>query len=647
MGVLFLGALLLRLWAIGWGLPYVEHPDEPVLIEVAVRMVREHDANPHMFVYPSFLLYVLAAVIRLHGWWGIRQGLYTSLQDIPVQTYLYTTSANLYLWSRATTAVLSALTIPMLYLLARRMFDARVGMLAALALMVAAFHVEHSHYLTTDVTTGLWVVISVFGAWGVVESGRWRDYALAGSAAGIAAGTKYPAGVIASTLVVAHALHWRRQTFSWPLRRLIAGACVSILVFLVTTPFALLDASQFLADLRQNSSHYGSGRHGDFIGRWQLWEYAKFVWYGGLFVPGTLLALGGSLLLFGRWPRQLLVLFGAIAIHMSLLLVQTVNFVRNVMPIFPLLLLLAAAGVVAFADRVKHPFARRASLLVLGLALLYPQAEGSFWLLRYWSRPHTMAEMAANLRRLPHGMLSAVEMNPVQWTNDLDVVPVERLTEHEAEWYRSKGFRYLVANSDYRTESDRSAYELLKNNSTVLAEYPERDAALQPGPGGALLDLGEQVEQMSFLKREIRFGDVVTLLGYEAQSGEPRARITPFEGETVREVDSGQSVQLNLYWRSLQPTDRDYTLFIHVVDPQGVKVAQRDLPLRYGDYPTSRWQPGELVIDRGDLALPPLPSGEYRLELGLYDAASDQHLPPQGTLEGPGPNPVLTTIRIK
>src|SRR5687768_13431173 len=71
LGLLFAAALGLRAWALNWGLPYAEHPDEPALLEIAVRMVRDGDPNPHSFIYPSLFFYLLAAVIRAHAQWGI------------------------------------------------------------------------------------------------------------------------------------------------------------------------------------------------------------------------------------------------------------------------------------------------------------------------------------------------------------------------------------------------------------------------------------------------------------------------------------------------------------------------------------------------------------------------------------------------
>ncbi|MCB0175828.1 MAG: hypothetical protein KDJ97_35330, partial [Anaerolineae bacterium] len=46
-----------------------------------------------------------------------------------------------------------------------------------------------------------------------------------------------------------------------------------------------------------------------------------------------------------------------------------------------------------------------------------------------------------------------------------------------------------------------------------------------------------------------------------------------------------------------------------------------------GQYPTSSWQPNEIVVDAFDLPLPPtLPPGHYRLITGLYDFETGQRL---------------------
>jgi hypothetical protein len=643
----------LRLYALGWGLPYVEHPDEPALVEVAVRMVREGSPNPHTFLYPSLFFYALAGVVRLYGWWGVQHGLLHSLQDLPLKTYTFTQSPDLYIWGRALSALLGALTVPALALLGRRMFDWRVGLLAGLLLAVSRFHTEHSHFITTDAATGLWVVLALLGAWRVAEQGCWRGYLLGGLACGLAAGTKYNAGVVALALAAAHLLRWRGRSLR-AAPRLAACGALALLTFVACSPYALLDWPSFAAALRFNSQHYASGSHGDIVGRWPVGEYAEFLWAQVLFPAGGCVLLLGLPALARRHPRQTALLALVVLAELLLLLSYAVHFVRNLLPIVPLLALLTAAGAVALADNLAQLAARwsggdrprlnPARLLgpLLVAAALVPQVSDSAWLLGYWSRPYSLVETGAALRAQPDGMLAAVEANPVQWAGDPVRLPVKRLTDHPAAWYRARGYRYLLLNEDRRSPDDQAAAAELAAAGQTLASTPDRRVGLQPGPGATLIDLGDSPAALAMTPRAVSFGDEIALLGYALQAGPPRPRIGPIEEPAADRLPAGQGMQLNLYWRALRRPDRDYTLFLHVTDARGTRVAQRDLPLRGFDYPSSHWQPAELVIDSADLDLSSLPPGAYQVSFGLYDAATGAH-PPVSAGDSSG---VLTTLTI-
>jgi uncharacterized membrane protein len=82
----------------------------------------------------------------------------------------------------------------------------------------------------------------------------------------------------------------------------------------------------------------------------------------------------------------------------------------------------------------------------------------------------------------------------------------------------------------------------------------------------------------------------------------------------------GSNLSVILYWQALTAVPLDYTVFVHLVDAAGKTVAQHDgQPSWEVPLPTSTWQPGEMLQDRHLLALPPdLPSGKYRLEMGVY-----------------------------
>ena len=74
-----------------------------------------------------------------------------------------------------------------------------------------------------------------------------------------------------------------------------------------------------------------------------------------------------------------------------------------------------------------------------------------------------------------------------------------------------------------------------------------------------------------------------------------------------------------------QPT-ADYTVFIQLWQ-DGQQVRGFDGPPVAGDYPTTLWAAGEVIVDAHPLDLSDLPPGEYRLVAGLYNYQTGDRLP--------------------
>jgi hypothetical protein len=93
-------------------------------------------------------------------------------------------------------------------------------------------------------------------------------------------------------------------------------------------------------------------------------------------------------------------------------------------------------------------------------------------------------------------------------------------------------------------------------------------------------------------------------------------------------LQPGGQVDLTLNWQGLTAIDEDYTVFIQVLDAQDRLVGQIDAWPLQGTYPTSQWAVGEAVTDPYTIQLDAdLPSGEYRLQVGMYLLATLQRLP--------------------
>jgi len=98
-------------------------------------------------------------------------------------------------------------------------------------------------------------------------------------------------------------------------------------------------------------------------------------------------------------------------------------------------------------------------------------------------------------------------------------------------------------------------------------------------------------------------------------------------GYELDELEPGR-YHLSLVWQAMREPAADYTVFVHLLHPDGTCCAwQADRYPVEGTYPTRRWLPGEVVIDTYEIILPPERSaGDYPLEIGLYIAETGRRL---------------------
>ncbi len=111
----------------------------------------------------------------------------------------------------------------------------------------------------------------------------------------------------------------------------------------------------------------------------------------------------------------------------------------------------------------------------------------------------------------------------------------------------------------------------------------------------------------------------------EAHLGESIA----LEGyDMVGALVPGQPFRLQLHWRTDAPLDISYTVFAHLVGPDGSIVTQADSLPQGGAAPTTAWEPGQVILDEHVFNVPTdAPQGAYSIAVGLYDLVTMERLP--------------------
>jgi 4-amino-4-deoxy-L-arabinose transferase-like glycosyltransferase len=461
-GILAIAAVA-RLWLLTAGVPHAVGIDEPIVVDHALRILHTGDWNPHVFNYPSLVIYLHAAVAIVRFLWGALSGQWASLDGFDI--------AAVYQAGRFVTAMIGVATVWLTYALGMELASRRVALLAAAQMAVRPMHVRESHYALTDVPMTALVTLALWLALRAARRGTIRDYAWAGAACGLAAAAKYTGGVAFVGVVVAWLLHeWRAADRG---RKIGASAGAAALAFLVAVPYSWLDLPAFLDGFASLFSHY-SMPTGPVDPVWMI--YAKHLWLDGAIT--LTLALAGALFVLARRTdrRRWAPILAVGLTHFYALSTHSHMFGRYALPLLPIVCLLSSAAVFALLRRARREPAlsgrpaQRALLAAAALALLAGPTVTCVRWLDQLKRPDTRTLAAGWLRaNAANGARLAVENSGPTYLGaaGFRVVPVELLFEHDAAWYRQRADYLVISSSDLVRYGD-----LLGTGPTVFQIAP-------------------------------------------------------------------------------------------------------------------------------------------------------------------------------
>jgi hypothetical protein len=339
-GILTL-AFILRVTGIGFGLPHLYHQDEPIIVNHALS-IAAGGWNTHFFVIPPFTIYLFFLLQGIFFCLGKLSGVFGNSSDFALM--FMRDPSFVYLLGRFFIGVVfGTATVWALWSGARRFFNEKVAMWAALFLAIMPVHVQHSHYIYADILLTLAVTLMFFALLRISESPTNGSYLTFGFLTGWAMSIKYTALYFVPVILVAHALAHRKDSFkiSTILKLFLSAACC-IAVFLFFAPLSLLDWKNFLGQLLRQSGAEG------FVGVWHHAVYSIVGGSGMLFAAACVL---GAVFLARSSRRKAAIAGCFVFIYYLINIYFTQRFARYMLPLMPILALLAGIGL----ERVRPP----------------------------------------------------------------------------------------------------------------------------------------------------------------------------------------------------------------------------------------------------------------------------------------------------
>lgn len=341
LGIILLSAFLLRFNGLTFGLPLKIHPDEGKIVNRAIKILQNHDLNPHFFNYPSFYIYAQSVVYVLVYGFGKITGSFGDVFGAGIST--------LYIAGRFLTLLLSIGTLFIIYILGKLLFNRIAGLIAVLIVASSSLHVQQSIFITVDSPMTFLVSLSFLMSALIMTRGpqlksELKYYIWGGLLAGLAIGTKYTSILIVLPLIYAHLYTRKFKIRNFFSKEIVIGLLVVVLAFIISTPYAILDFGNFAKDIRFESQHYSTGHAGNEAAGTSYLPYLSLL-VDGIGVIPLMLSFAGLLILLvtDKWKGIFIAIFPLV--FFLFIGRYKVYFPRNLLPLIPFLAIFAGVTV--------------------------------------------------------------------------------------------------------------------------------------------------------------------------------------------------------------------------------------------------------------------------------------------------------------
>jgi Dolichyl-phosphate-mannose-protein mannosyltransferase len=336
-----------HLWALHRDLP-LQEADESAFVRPAVQIAATCDLNPNWFGHPgSTVIYPMAGLFR--AWDTVAHTGPIVGKSPELIDRFREDPTSFYVIGRLWTIVLSVGAVPLLYLVGRRAFNARVALVAAAVWVVLPDPVHFGRIVRTESAAVFFGLLALWLCLRLLDDVRARWCVLAGFSVGLAIASRYFMVALVPCLL-AGAIFPHRHALRSALRPTAIASGSAFGGFALSSPFFFLDLPTAWRSLQNENE--------PLLGRGGLTPLGNLRWYLGTAIPASLtwllvaLALTGILLaLWRRSPAQLLLLVFC-ATFLVGICASKLHWQRWVIEILPVLVLFACSAIDTVVQRL-------------------------------------------------------------------------------------------------------------------------------------------------------------------------------------------------------------------------------------------------------------------------------------------------------
>ncbi len=247
-------SLILQSYKLEWGLVTDNkeihglkafHISESMLVNIGYRLMQTGDLNPHFFDEPSLFYNSMRVVFTI----------ISKIVDIH--------SFTQYVLIARIMAVLFTIGVVFLvYLIGKEVGGITLGLYASLLMAINPFYLWFSSIAKEDPMMVFLVALATYLFVRYLSTKNHKDFLLTMAAAGFAASTKYPAGMMLPFLLLLYFMYNGTISVKKRLKMMCKPLAVYILAFVAGTPSSLLSTNEFLRGAIGEFKHYTTTHFG-------------------------------------------------------------------------------------------------------------------------------------------------------------------------------------------------------------------------------------------------------------------------------------------------------------------------------------------------------------------------------------------------
>ncbi len=440
-------SLILQMFSLNWGLVTENpglyglaafHMDEPGIASIPVKMILNNDLNPHWFIQPSGYEYVMLIPLYIIN-------LFFSDHSI----------LNAMLIGRSISIIFNILTIFIVYKIGKEFYNEFLGLVAALLLSINPYYLWFSAFVKQDSMAIFFVMLSFYFFIKYIYYEKIKFYYFSMFIAGMAASTKYVAGLVLVTIITIFIIkNYKFLNLIDDLKKINISLISYIVGFFLLTPYFILSTNEFLGGALGELNHYSNGHEG--IGYQPFYTHVKtllglddnnvlglglspvFILIGLLFLIKDIGKMNKKMF----WTNSLL-FYWIILIFFTFSFIIEVKMQNQMLMAMPAAMIIAAYGIQRFIT-TKGCKLLKITLVLILLSLIFTYSSSVIVSRQNDNRYYVAHWLIENIKNNESIAVTPYVYVPSLFTNVTVIDPQNA----NLNWLRNVEFNYLILSSN-------------------------------------------------------------------------------------------------------------------------------------------------------------------------------------------------------